>query len=84
MNKNSVENEENMRQLDSLEDEVWAGSLSYIELAGWFMFIASLLIWVLVTKLSFNIGPYGWLFLIVGLVLVGFGSYNRVKSNSNT
>jgi len=62
-----------------IEDEIWSGNLSPIEILGWFFFIVSLLIWLLVTQLSFNIEVYGWFSLIIGSVLIYFGGYKRIK-----
>ena len=55
-------------------------NLTILEVIGFLLFIASFVIYILHDKTGFKETWLGWLFLISGLVLTGFGI---VKNNAN-
>jgi hypothetical protein len=59
-------------------------NLTVFEAIGFLLFIASFVIYILHDKTGFKETWLGWVFLIIGFVLIAIGIANRSENDKNT
>lgn len=64
---------------DKIEDELYSGAMSLIEILGWVIFVISLILFLLVVKLSAPLNILAWVTLVIGPVIAACGANRRFK-----